>query len=161
MIVVLCTESFNSDCQQIKPVSTKRKQQSPSPQNSNHPRLKTTITLASKQQSPSPQNNNHLRIKTTITLASNQQSPSPQIHIEHKNTTTHDDGHFAWDCTKPLRPEPVNGIPIISPLIKGSPTAIQIYKYKSKIQVQIRFASTHKDNTITQTLTTAPPWTVQ
>ena len=127
MIVVLCTESFNSDCQQLKPVSTKRKQQSPSPQNNNHP-----------------------RIKTTITLASNQQSPSPQIHIEHKNTTTHDDGHFAWDCTKPLRPEPVNGIPIISPLIKGSPTAIQIYKYKSKIQVQIRFASTHKDNTISQ-----------
>ena len=147
MIVVLCTESFNSDCQQIKPVSTKRKQQSPSPQNNN-------------QQSPSPQNNNHPRIKTTITLASNQQPPSPQIHIEHKNTT-HDDGQFAWDCTKPLRPEPVNGIPIISPLIKGSPTAIQIYKYKSKAQVQIRLASTRNENTISQKRTTAPPWTVQ
>jgi hypothetical protein len=114
MIVVLCTESFNSDCQQLKPVSTKRKQQ----------------------------------------------SPSPQIHIEQKKTaTTHDDGHFAWDCTKLLRPEPVNGIPILSPLI--IPTAIQIYKYKSKIQVQIRLASTHKENTISQKRTAAPPWTVQ
>jgi hypothetical protein len=93
---------------------------------------------------------------TTITLASKQQSPSPQIHIEQKKTaTTHDDGHFAWDCTKLLRPEPVNGIPILSPLIKGSPTAIQIYKYKSKIQVQIRLASTHKENTISQKRTSS------
>jgi hypothetical protein len=59
------------DLRRGKPVSTKRKQQSPSPQNNNHPRLKTTITLASKQQSPSHQNNNHPSLKSTITLASN------------------------------------------------------------------------------------------
>jgi hypothetical protein len=42
-----------------------------SDENNNHPRLKTTITIASKQQSPSPQNSNHPRLKTTITLAAN------------------------------------------------------------------------------------------
>jgi hypothetical protein len=109
MIVVLCTESFNSDCQQLKPISTKR-----------------------KQQSPSPQNNNHHRLKTAITLAANP-------FWTQKDNNTLDDGYFAWDCTKPLRPEPVNGIPILSPLIKGSPRQ---YRYiNTKAKHKYRFAS--------------------